>query len=665
MQIPFIPFLFFVVACINSGIGCFVLLHQYKARVNQAFFVFSLGTGLWIGGFGLLLITHQSLFISILNLGGVLLLGGLLGLALISAKAPARIFTLFYIPLFIGAGIALYPGLLIKSVSYTASKAVPVQGSWFPYYSIGFALYTFASIGILIIAYKRAVIFERKRFQYFFLGMGIFIGTTALCDIALPALGIFDVNFAGPFSSVISLGATAYAIVRHRLMDIRVVIQRSLIYMVLLGLILGLYALLAGSMEYFFTASENIDGFIAGAVTTVISSFGIPILVRFFRKVTDPIFFKNRYSYAEALERLSDVLNSNLNLDTLIPLSLIELEHILRPEYTYFVQTRTNDWFTNEGLLPPELRPTPNRSDTRIYVVDIKSEKQQLGEFILGPKRSGDPYSEEDCILLRTFTSHATVALQKAELYQQLREHTDTLEEKVEERTQHLKEIQAQQREFFDDISHALQTPLTVLKGGIELITLGRAAPDTKVYKSMQHSVDDLSQIIRNILELTRIGTTTQNTEFETFDLSSQLSRILEYVSTIVKGQDVILSEAITPSLEIYGNQKQINEVITNLLSNAVRYTEHCPKRAIHVSLTCTEDTITLTVQDSGIGIAATELEHLFDRYYRATSGRSHAKGYGLGLAISKRIISSHCGSIKVESELGVGTNFIIQLPLP
>ncbi|CAN5741717.1 hypothetical protein BH11PAT2_BH11PAT2_00700 [soil metagenome] len=665
MHIPVIPILFLAVACINTSIGTYVLLHNPKGKVNQAFFVFSLGAALWIGGFSLLLMTRLDMYIPLLNLGGILLLGGLFRLARVFSNTPLSVPGVLYLPLVCGAAIALYPGLLIQDVTFTVTKAIPIQGPYFPYYSAGFAIYTLASVTILAIAYRRATALETKRFQYFFLGIGVFIAATLLCDLILPAMGIFDLNFVGPLSSVISLCATAYAILRHRLMDIRIVIQRSLIYSMLLSLIVGFYVILAMGLDLVFTISEDIDGLIAGGITTLLSSFGIPFLLQFFRKITDPIFFKDGYSYAEALEKLSSILNLNINLHTLIAQSLVELDRVLHPKYLYFIYAQTEECFDCTGRISAENHPRLDQDGSQQYVLPIESGDHPLGEFILGPKRSGDTYSSEDHTLLRTFASQATVAIQKAELYQELLEHNDTLEQKVEDRTRHLQDMQVEQQVFFDDISHALQTPLTVLKSGVDLLTSGRATPDTKVYKSMEYSIDNLSQLIRNILDLSRIGTQALNVTSEIFNLSVCLSQILEYVGTVVHEQDISLSKDIEPSLCIRGNQKQIEEVITNLLSNAVRYTEGCFIRSIQVTLAAREDEIVLIVKDSGVGIAPTELKNLFGRFYRAETSRDHTKGYGLGLAIVKRIVTSHNGSVTVESELGIGTSFTVRFPRP
>jgi signal transduction histidine kinase len=297
--------------------------------------------------------------------------------------------------------------------------------------------------------------------------------------------------------------------------------------------------------------------------------------------------------------------------------------------------------------------------------VQVKADGHALGEYILGPKRSGDPYTEEDCTLLRTFASQAMVAFQKAELYQELRNQNETLEETVEERTRDVRKMVAQKSEEYDDISHALLTPLTVLKSAVELLKSGRAAPDTTVYVNMERSVDDLSNRARSLINLSRIGPAYAESTVELFDISACLSRIVEYVGTIAHEQDILLTKDIQTSLMVRGNQKQIEEVITNLLSNALRYTKESAVSSIHITLMKSGGTIILTVKDTGIGIAPDELKHLYDRFYRAENTRENTSGFGLGLAITKRIVNSHNGTIGIESALGIGTTITVRLPCP
>ncbi len=662
-----VPLSFIVVAGINSGIGAYVLFYQLRGKPNRAFFVFSIGASAWIGGFGLLLATHQHIFIPVLLLGCTVMLLGLFWLAQVfPAPAPDRdLSMLWYLPFILGAYASLYPGAMIRQVIFAGSGAIPTQGPWFPYYALGFAAYTLFTVALLFTTYRKSATPERTRFQYFFLGTGLFVLATMLCDVVLPALGIFSLNFIGPLSSVVSLAATAYAIIRHELMDIRIVIQRSLVYSLLLGLIVSLYAVIITSISFFFQASGDAKAIIAGGITMIAGIFGAPLVERHFRKITDPIFFKDTYVYSAALEDLSTILNTNLNFRQLITQSMRELDRILRPSYIYFFHTDSDSWFSMSGRIRRSIGRRLERSDSRDTRVPVSSSEKMLGEFVLGPKRSGDPFTSEDQALLRTFAGQATVALQKAELYQELKEHTNKLEQKVEERTQHLRQMQDQQREFFDDMSHALQTPLTVLKSAVELLASGKAEHGTKVYKSMERGVDDLSRLIRNMLELSRIGTSSAEAAFETFDFSACVSRIVEYVGTVAHEQDIALTSSIEPGLLVHGDPKQIDEAVTNLLGNAVRYTKGCPRRLIQVSLSAGADTITLVIQDSGIGIAPEQLPLLFERFYRTEGGRERTKGFGLGLAIAKRIIASHEGSIDLKSGLGEGTTVTVRFPRP
>ena len=113
----------------------------------------------------------------------------------------------------------------------------------------------------------------------------------------------------------------------------------------------------------------------------------------------------------------------------------------------------------------------------------------------------------------------------------------------------------------------------------------------------------------------------------------------------------------IKPDITIVGNKRQIEEAITNIVGNAVKYIGDEKDKKILISLTKTDDAVELKIKDTGIGIANKDLPHIFERFYRVQDERhENVKGTGLGLAISKRIIEKYNGTIEAESEVGKGT---------
>ena len=619
-----IPFLFVAGACINAGIGYYVLLHNIHGRANLAFFVFSLGSSLWIGGFGLLQLTHDFIFIPILNIGGLLLVAGLFRFAQVFPKRDQRvhIHPAWYTPFLLGAFAGIYPGLLIQSVQFTPESVIPTQGAWFPYYTAIFSAYAVASVVMLFRSYRRVVAFERMRFQYFFLGIGTFLCVAVVCDVVLPALGIFSLNFIGPLASVVSIAATAYAVVRHQLMDIRIVIQRGLIYSILLGMIIGLYITLVEGLGVFLGEDSHTTIYASAAITTIVGIFGVPIVERYFRKVTNRIFFKDIYDYAETLHTLSEALHQNIEIDSMVAATKEVLQTVFHPE---------------------------------TIALD------QSGKVILGPKRSGDPYTSEDERLFETFSHQAATAFERALLYSQVKKHAAELEEKIKLRTKELREAQENQQQMMVDISHNLQTPLTVLQTKLE--GLKQAMPNDAGIRIFEKSLADLSTFIYDLLKLTQLEHEQIHSE-DPLLLSEIVSEIVEEMTIIAGARGISVESTVAPRVYIRGNTQQIREACMNLASNSIKYMSPQSKKAISFTLKGDETTAILSISDTGIGIRPDDIDHIFERFYRVQKSHGEeVRGNGLGLAITKRIIEAHGGTISAESIFGSGTTMTIRFP--
>lgn len=412
--------------------------------------------------------------------------------------------------------------------------------------------------------------------------------------------------------------------------------------------------------DRFLDTPDGTEALSAGIVM-LIGVGTIPNIERYFQKVTDRFFFKDRYDYAKALEELSSVLNTHIEFSTLVPQLLRTLQAILHPESIEFFHAKTGMTFDLIG--PRDTIPYPALLPENKLRIEVTDTKRGIGTFIIGTKRSGDPYTAEDHTLLRTFATQASVAFQKAELYDQLREHSQFLEQKVEERTKNIVELQKHQRQMFDDISHALQTPITVLKSAMELFSSSNAQSNNSTIETMGQSIENLSRLIRDLLQLARIDAIPIEEQGVPVDLSEIIGNVVEYVEVICQQKSItILTQIESPSM-IRGNRKQIDELVTNLLSNAVKYTADSKVREISIVVRTVDDHIELTIKDTGSGIQADLLPNIFERFYRAHDRDPNSTGYGLGLAIVKRIVERHNGTIAVSSTQDVGTCFTIEFP--
>jgi signal transduction histidine kinase len=634
----------------NVSIGVLVFLKNPRRLVNQSFFLFVAGSSAWAMGISLLYITHIFAFDKLALGGGLLMLLGLTLFARVfpSETALPRKFFLVFIPLIIAA-LCLPFNLFIQSITVDLSGLIkPRNGILFPFFVANTIWYVMLATYYFVRSFQISKRLERMQMLYLITGMSIFIASLTLFDAALPLLGIYRFNLLGPAASCIFVLMAGYAIVRHRLMDIRLVIQRGAIYSLLMSLIIASYIALLLIFHRYVFFSRHIREALSAGIIMLVGIVTVPHIESYFQRVTDRFFFKDRYVYAHVLEILSTVLNENLELAQLIPNLLQTLTKIFKPTTLEFVLSNTDAF--------------PKSSFDKGLLLEIQTHDRRIGAFMFGPKRSGDPYTNEDTMLLRTFATQASVALGKAELYEELQEHTRSLESKVKERTKDIRALQEYQQQLFDDISHALQTPLTVLKSSIELLTPKQQPLGFYSNQPIKRSLDDLSSLIRDLLQLARIDSMPIEEEQEEIDLSTLVAEVCEYVEIICHKPNIKLRKTIAQGIRMRGNPKQIEEVVNNLLSNSIRYTTSCPIREISVELKRTLTHVEITIKDTGIGIPKESIPHIFNRFYRVQD-RAGAVGCGLGLAIVQRIVERHHGSVEATSELGQSTTITVRFP--
>ena len=214
----------FGVTIVNFTIGVFVLYKNPTNLVNISFFVFVLGATLWIVSFSLILITHDFFFNQLIFHGGTIMFAGFLVFSKVfpSNIIPPKKFWVSLIPLLII--MFLTPlNLFVKGMLFLPDHGVqPVNGPLMPFYAGVVLAYVLYSFYLLLNNFKHSTGTVHMQLRYLFWGMGIFMGSTILFDAILPSFKIFTFNFLGPISSVIFIGITAYAILRHNFLDVRI-----------------------------------------------------------------------------------------------------------------------------------------------------------------------------------------------------------------------------------------------------------------------------------------------------------------------------------------------------------------------------------------------------------------------------------------------------------
>ncbi len=249
-------------------------------------------------------------------------------------------------------------------------------------------------------------------------------------------------------------------------------------------------------------------------------------------------------------------------------------------------------------------------------------------------------------------------------MMEELRLRHDSLAEsqrKYRNLNQRLRKLNKLKTMFVSDASHHLRTPLTIIKGEIEVALLKKRslADYTRVLKIVAEETDHLSKIVENLLTLAKADAGNLVVLEDAVDISRVLSNQIDHVRILAEKKNIVIEQEIENKCLVLGDPHRLAEVFFNLLENAIKYSPEGQK--VSASLQGQMKNIVIRVTDTGSGIPAEDTELLFDRFYRGGNSR-RAPGTGLGLAICKSIVEAHRGDMHVTSKEGKGSTFEVHI---
>lgn len=216
------------------------------------------------------------------------------------------------------------------------------------------------------------------------------------------------------------------------------------------------------------------------------------------------------------------------------------------------------------------------------------------------------------------------------------------------------------ERQFTNDASHELRTPLTAMQAILGMIREKRRTPEEyeQALDDLNDETDRLRTLVENLLRLAR-GDKQNSNLFEEVNLSMLLKDVSDSLCPLAEAKQLTLNCETSENLTVLGDSDELIRLFVNLLDNAIKYTK---RGEISVTASNNEKDVVVKVADTGIGIHAKHIPHIFDRFYRVEESRT-LRGAGLGLAIAKEIVRAHHGEIEVHSKIGQGTVFAVSLP--
>lgn len=335
-----------------------------------------------------------------------------------------------------------------------------------------------------------------------------------------------------------------------------------------------------------------------------------------------------------------------------------------------------------ENFLAPSPQPLAPSSLYAVAIASITGER--LGVLVVGNWQNVDAFDREDQNLLAAVGEQAAIAIGNARLIEALEEREERLaaqnltlaqqnqeleltRQRIEQQNLQLIEAARLKSQFLATMSHELRTPLNAVIGFAQVLLRQRSAALSTTQSGMVERIlsngKNLLALINDILDLSKIESGRLELQLELIDLNRLVSSTLEELKPLAEQKQLSIDlELPIENFTIVNDSNRLRQVLVNLLSNAIKFTE---SGCIEIKVSEFLGTqFTISIKDTGIGIAASEIEHIFEEFRQVdqTTTRKHG-GTGLGLAITKSLVQMMQGKISVDSELGQGSTFCIELP--
>jgi len=235
------------------------------------------------------------------------------------------------------------------------------------------------------------------------------------------------------------------------------------------------------------------------------------------------------------------------------------------------------------------------------------------------------------------------------------------LTDAINDLAQNLESQEGLRKQLTADVAHELRTPLATLQSHMEAMIDGIWAADTDRLKSCHEEIMRLNRLVGDLGKLAKYESENLILDKTEFEFGELIKRIIQNFENEFRSKNIDLLLNISQQ-NIFADKDKVSQVVINLVSNALKYTQDGGK--VRINLTADKDNVELSIMDSGVGIAKEDLSHIFERFYRADKSRNRLTGgAGIGLTITKSIVEAHKGSIEVQSELNKGTMFNVCLP--
>lgn len=704
-------------AVINLLLGLLVLQDKPGEKLNRLFFIFTLILSLWaFANFAVLEIyTDILLFRTTYATGGLALVAALPWVLVFLKREPKGL---------MGLCIALLGGIvfflpywgdrIIASIDATTENLTFVSGPLFDIYGSLLLVILFYLLYLLATSYARSKTSDRTQIGYTLAGISVFAAVSFMFGVILPLFSLSPVVAFDAQSSLVWVGLTTYAIMRHRLFNVKLIATQAFVGMIVLTL-----------LSRIFTARTTIDVVLESVILLAVIVVGF-FLVRSVRgeverreeverlakeKTETLRELEQKNKNLAALQKISEVvLNENdmkimtqkildelpKQLDACAGglLSIVKNGHLVAyaistnqfsgkimsliggdlSKYSYPIKKGFNQ--IHDALIEKETKASELLSDfisppipkamaltiqkligvQHIESFPLYAGREPFGVMTFVFTEGKGAIHDKNYSIAKAISDDMSLAIQRAQAFQKLKEANE-----------YLAQLDKMKDEFISIASHELNTPLAAIEGYLSMVLeegMGKIDPKAKEYLNRAfESSKRLADLILDLLNVSRIEQGRLKVKFTRTSMVDLANSVIHELQLKATTKKIYLKlDADQKKIpETYCDPDRIREVIVNLVGNAIKFTE---KGGITIKIAHPDDHIRVEVIDTGRGIADEDLKKLFHKFSQVKREVDEHQGTGLGLYISKNFVEMHKGTISVDSNPGKGSTFAFEIPI-
>ncbi|MFC1656202.1 ATP-binding protein [Patescibacteria group bacterium] len=573
--------------------------------------------------------------------------------------------------------VAIRSDLFVYNVVSVNNQIDATLGPLYFFHVLLVTIYPIVALSVLFYKmFKATNLIIKTQLKYVLAGICFTIGFGVFTNVVLPAFGIFYFNLIAPVVTIPLVISTTYAITRYRFLDLQFVFQKVLTYSTITLLATGLVLVFVRQDSPLFYLSNQV----LSSIIFIIAILYFNTIFNFFQKLYTKLL-PGQQKCKEVLSSLTSSIVNTLNLNEIADLlnQNVRTALAVNNEATLFIPQNASEITANEkplmeffsthsgGLAFEEielhegeghtsqqnyedLKDSFNSFDAS-FVLPLKKDDDVVGLYIIKKTKQADAtkhlISVERLKHVEKFLNQiASTAISNAKKYQQLKQTVDTEEN--------------QDEDLIKSLYHEFNTPLTVIKGNLELLQMEMEPQKVDEISSLADEIDKVTKTTNTLIELSSLRKNKNNLTFKALNLSHLIDRIIgELYSKNKSFRKIKVKHKINDHI-IKGASSLIEKLFHEVLQNAFFYAT----KKVEISYKTTGNELQINISDDGPGIDKKNLPYVFDTFYRVDKSRTKATGgTGLGLSIAKAIAERHHGGISIQSVKDESTSVSISLP--